>query len=325
MSPPNRWPDPAATIKAIQPVIVNPSIVKIKLFRQPRLAKALERAEPRREIAEPVTYTAGMHANLALSLSALLSLLPVAILVARGNGERNRLFWLLLWVAVAGPLVVAIDLLWQGWLTGLSAALWTSIAASLVVFLVVCIVTKHGWRLTPLLFPYLLLFGIGATLADRLPERRLASMASPAWLDAHIVLSIATYALLTLAAVAALAVFIQEAALKRPWLGRLGARLPSIADTENLQMKLLTATAVVLGFGLLTGIINQYQVSGAPLAFNHKTLLALFGFATIAMLLAMHYRTGLRGRRAARYILIAYLLVTLAYPGVKFVTNVLLA
>ena len=31
------------------------------------------------------------------------------------------------------------------------------------------------------------------------------------------------------------------------------------------------------------------------------------------------------GRRAARYVLVAYLLLTLGYPGVKFVTDVLLA
>ena len=46
---------------------------------------------------------------------------------------------------------------------------------------------------------------------------------------------------------------------------------------------------------------------------------------TIGGLLLVHYRTGLRGRRAARWVLVAYLLLTLAYVGVKFVTDVLLA
>jgi len=32
-----------------------------------------------------------------------------------------------------------------------------------------------------------------------------------------------------------------------------------------------------------------------------------------------------RGRQAARGILLAYLLLTLAYPGVKFVTDVLMS
>ena len=36
-------------------------------------------------------------------------------------------------------------------------------------------------------------------------------------------------------------------------------------------------------------------------------------------------RRGVRGRRAARVVLLAYLLMTLGYPGVKFVTDVLMA
>ena len=47
-------------------------------------------------------------------------------------------------------------------------------------------------------------------------------------------------------------------------------------------------------------------------------------FAVIVVLWLVHVRTGIRGRRAARYILAAYLLITLAYPGVKFVTDVII-
>jgi ABC-type uncharacterized transport system permease subunit len=45
----------------------------------------------------------------------------------------------------------------------------------------------------------------------------------------------------------------------------------------------------------------------------------------LLVLLWAHHRTGMRGRRAARGVLLAWLLLTLAYPGVKFVTDVLLA
>jgi ABC-type uncharacterized transport system permease subunit len=41
--------------------------------------------------------------------------------------------------------------------------------------------------------------------------------------------------------------------------------------------------------------------------------------------LAAHFWIGIRGRRAARIVLLAYLLITLAYPGVKFVTDVVLS
>jgi ABC-type uncharacterized transport system permease subunit len=54
-------------------------------------------------------------------------------------------------------------------------------------------------------------------------------------------------------------------------------------------------------------------------------LLAIAAFLVLAGLLLAQRRWGLRGRRAARYVLVVYLLLTLAYPGVKFVTDVILA
>jgi ABC-type uncharacterized transport system permease subunit len=60
------------------------------------------------------------------------------------------------------------------------------------------------------------------------------------------------------------------------------------------------------------------------LRLDHKTVLVLATFVVIVALLWLHFRRGLSGRRAARYILVAYLLLTLGYPGVKFVTDVLI-
>jgi ABC-type uncharacterized transport system permease subunit len=57
---------------------------------------------------------------------------------------------------------------------------------------------------------------------------------------------------------------------------------------------------------------------------DHKTLLSLVAFGLISALLLGHRVCGVRGRVAARVVMIAYLLLTLAFPGVKFVTQVLL-
>jgi ABC-type uncharacterized transport system permease subunit len=52
--------------------------------------------------------------------------------------------------------------------------------------------------------------------------------------------------------------------------------------------------------------------------------LSLTAFVVILGLLLAHHISGLRGRSAARFVLLAYLLMTLGYPGVKFVTDILL-
>ena len=106
---------------------------------------------------------------------------------------------------------------------------------------------------------------------------------------------------------------------------KLTALLPSVSEGETLQVRLLTASAVVLGMGLATGMVIEVLDHGVILEFSHKILLSLLSFALIVALLIVHRVTGLAGRRAARYLLVAYLLLTLGYPGVKFVTDVIIA
>lgn len=98
-----------------------------------------------------------------------------------------------------------------------------------------------------------------------------------------------------------------------------------MADAERIELGLLLAAEIVLGLGILTGMGTQYFTRGVVLTFDHKTVLTIVAFLVIGLLLWSHHRVGLRGRRAARLVLVGYLLVTLGYPGVKFVTDVLLA
>jgi ABC-type uncharacterized transport system permease subunit len=68
----------------------------------------------------------------------------------------------------------------------------------------------------------------------------------------------------------------------------------------------------------------EHFIGGRLLPLDHKTLFSLAAFAVIGGLLLARYRQGIRGRRLTRLALLAWLLLTLAYPGVKFVTDVLL-
>jgi len=145
------------------------------------------------------------------------------------------------------------------------------------------------------------------------------------WLYAHIVFGIATYALLTIGAVAGLAVFLQERALKAKRPTSLTRLLPAVAESEALELGLLAAAEGVLALGLLSGMAEEHFLGSALLPFDHKTLLSLAAFLVLGGLLLARGIYGLRGRRVARLALLAYLLLALAYPGVKFVTDVLMA
>lgn len=265
-----------------------------------------------------------MPSGLIISVSALVALLPAALLPLRRDHARDAAFWVLLAVAVAGPMVVVYALFAAGWRTGLSSALWLTIVVSLLVYAVVAARTRAAWRLAPLLMPYLILFGILATVWQNQPERPLLAADLSPWTWLHIGLALITYGLLTIGAVAGLAVFLQERALKAKRPTALTHMLPSVSDGEALQARLLASGATVLAFGLLSGMAAQFFIDGTPVHFDHKTVLSLMTFAVLLALLIAHYRTGIRGRRVARIVLVAYLLITLAYPGVKFVTDVIL-
>jgi ABC-type uncharacterized transport system permease subunit len=258
------------------------------------------------------------------SLTALICLLPALLLRFRPQQSRDWPFWGALVVAFAGPGVLAFALLWGHWVTGLAPALWVSLTVTVAAFALVSALLANAWRLLPLLSPYLLLVGLIATVWQQAMGHTLAESEPGAWLGLHIFVGVATYALLTLAAVASLAAFLRERALKRKTQTALTSQLPSVTDAERLATSLLVVGEVVLGLGLGTGMAVEWFDSGTLIVWDHKNLLSVLAFVLIGLLLYAIRHCGVRGRLAARIILVAWLLLTLAYPGVKFVTGVLI-
>ncbi|MEX2614717.1 MAG: cytochrome c biogenesis protein CcsA [Alphaproteobacteria bacterium] len=261
---------------------------------------------------------------LLFSVLALFSLIPAAFVAWRRGAVRDSLFWSVTGLALIGPAAWCVAQLSGSWHTDLSSALWITVAASMALYAAMAVWTRAIWRLAPLLLPYLCVVALIATVWGQAPGRPLPSDTPATWVEVHIVFAVLTYSLLTISAVAGVAVLLQERALKTKRPTRLTALLPSVVEAESMQVRLLGATEIVLGFGLLTGVATQVVETGGVLEFNHKTVLSLVAFVVIGVLLAAHFRTGIRGRRASRLVLLAYLLLTLGYPGVKFVTDILL-
>ncbi len=268
-----------------------------------------------------------MSDTFLLNLSALIAVLPLAVTSTRAPAGKTAKFWLLMVVAIVGPGLLLIIGSQDGWHTDLSTALWITVTASLVLFAAISAVTGEMWRLGALFAPYMFLLASGAVVWTYLSSAQ--STAHPeiisGWVTMHIVVSVATYALVTLAAVAGLAAALQARALKAktqtPWI----RHLPSLADCDHLVMRLLITGEAVLAIGMISGMALQYSETQTVIALNHKSILALAAFVVIGCLLAAHFKSGLRGRKAARVVLFVYLLLTLSYPGVKIVTDVILA
>jgi len=264
-----------------------------------------------------------MTAFTLFSLSAIIAILPSALLPLRRDHGRDVLFWLLLAVAVMGPLAWVLVSLGGVWRTDLSMTLWVTVAATMTLFAATAAVARESWRLTPLVSLYMAALAIVATVWGHAPMKTLGAPPG-GWVVVHIVVAVATYALVTVAAVSALAAFLQDRALKLKRPTAMTRVLPSVADCEDLLVRLLVLGEIVLAIGLMTGMAVQMRETGHLLKFDHKTVLTVAAFAVIGGLLIAHFKTGLRGRMAARIVLLGYLLLTLGYPGVKFVTDVMM-
>lgn len=261
---------------------------------------------------------------LGFDLVALACLLPVALLRWRTNDARDVWFFGALTLATAGPLLNAAMQFAGPWPTSFAASLWLIVAVTMILFWGLIVVEKPSWRLTPILVAVLFLFGLLATVWQSDRGRPLAPTVSAGWLDAHIVFALLTYGLITLGAIAGISVLVQEQALKSKRRGRLSRHLPAVADAERAEVRLLIGAELVLALGLLSGAGAQLLLAHSMMPLDHKIGFSLAAFVVLGAVLMMRWQAGMRGRRAARWALVAYLLLTLAYPGVKFVTDVLM-
>jgi ABC-type uncharacterized transport system permease subunit len=269
-----------------------------------------------------------MESPLPIAIAALLALVPLGVTAWRGLDGRAIVFWPALLVALAGTAALLGVEVRRGLPTGFADALWLSVAACLAVYALLAVFSRAGRRLAVFLVPFLLISGVIGTVwlggdgaeGGRVLRPEVASI----WVAIHVGASLATYALVALAAGAGIAILVQERAIKRKSKGALSARLPSVAACESLEVRLLIAAAVVLGAGIATGMAWSYLRGGPLVPVDHKSVLAVLAFGLIIAVLALHRLTGLRGRSAARWVLGASLAMILAYPGVKFVSEVLL-
>lgn len=273
-------------------------------------------------------YDDSMNGSTVFGIAALLTLLPAAAWPAPQQGETGRgegpVFWLLLGVAVVGPVSFQVSAGRGLWQSDFSSSLWTIVGSTIFIYFAICVISGSMRKLRPLLLPYLVVLSVIALFWSSVPDRVVAGSSMTVWLQLHIGVSLVTYALITVAATAALGVWLKERSLRSRKSSYLVAGLPAISDGEAAQLVLLTAAEIVLGLGLLSGMAVQFYVVGSFVALDHKTILSIAAFGVLSILLIIQRFSGMRGRAATRLVLIVYLLITLAFPGVKFVADVVL-
>lgn len=205
-----------------------------------------------------------------------------------------------------------------------SLALNSTEVASLISWIIALMTLVKAWnrpRFSVIAALLLLCVGIAAALTNE--GARIFSTSQSGWeLNAHILIAVLAYALVTVGASLSVAFYILDHRLRhyQP-LGWMKS-LPSIDALETSIFQSITAGFALLTLTLFSGFFFVRDLFAQHLI--HKVALSCVAWLVLGILLWGHWRLGWRGRIAARWILSCFVLLGLSYFGSKFVLEVML-
>ncbi len=141
-------------------------------------------------------------------------------------------------------------------------------------------------------------------------------------LDLHIAFSILAYSLLSIAAVQAVLLAVQEKHLRDRRPGGFIRALPPLETMESLLFQIIGLGFTLLTLALIKGFIFLDNIFAQHLV--HKTVLSLVAWGVFAILLWGRWRFGWRGRIAIRWTLAGFAILALGYFGSKLVLELIL-
>jgi len=214
--------------------------------------------------------------------------------------------------------------LFIGWALALSAAIWLGMV---VFWLESLLVRIDGLQL--LLLPAAT---IASGLAALFPQGQYVPHANDAWLRVHLLIALAAYGLITIAALHAMMMALLDRHLHRPLdapaersiVGRVLDSQPPLLVQEQLLFRIIWIGFIVLTLAVGTGSVASMKLTGKILPFDHKTVFTLLSWLTFGVLLAGRHVWGWRGRVALRWTLTGFGFLILAYTGSRFVLEMIL-
>jgi ABC-type uncharacterized transport system permease subunit len=138
----------------------------------------------------------------------------------------------------------------------------------------------------------------------------------------HVTVALIAFGVLSIAAVLAILLAVQERALRQRQFGPWLRALPPLTLTETLLFRLIGAGFVLLSLTLLTGALFVDNLFGQHLV--HKTVLSIVAWLVFSILLYGRWRHGWRGQRAVNLTLIGMAVLLLAFFGSKAVLELVL-
>lgn len=263
----------------------------------------------------------------SITLLSIVLYLATAFLLVRRlvSGSDAAKMVRLPYIALAsGAVILHASLLYADLITAEGLNLGFFNALSLVACLVALLVllTAFFQPIENLGIVVLPMAAIAILMDDLIPTRHILLSAQSTELEVHIVLSLLAYSLLTIAALQALLLALQDRQLRHKHPGGFMRSLPPMQTMETLLFQLITAGFILLGLALLTGALYLDDIFAQHLV--HKTVLSIVAWLVFAVLLFGRWKFGWRGRTAIRWTLGGFISLLLAYFGSKLVLELII-
>lgn len=141
-------------------------------------------------------------------------------------------------------------------------------------------------------------------------------------LEAHILISLFAYGLLSVGAIVAVYALMQDRRLRSGQLSTINQLFAPLETTERLLYGIAAVGFAALMLAVLSGFMFVDDLFAQHLV--HKTVLSILALALFGVLLAGRRFAGWRGRRAVYLYLWGFLILGLAYFGSRFILEEIL-
>lgn len=264
--------------------------------------------------------------TLGLVTAVLYSAATSSLLLRLKSLKSHRNLTLLL---TSSAVILHAYLLFSGMISDNHINLSITYAFSLVSLLVVALILASSLsqsrenqsleNLGIIVFP---IAAIASLVAGTNSSEHLIAITGSLPMQTHILLSILAYSLLTVAALQAIVVAVQDHYLRNHHPAGVLRILPPLTAMESMLFQLIIFGFILLSASLISGVLYLDDIFAQHLV--HKTVLSLLAWAVFAILIIGRYQSGWRGKTAIRWTLSGFFLLMLAYFGSKFVLEVIL-
>jgi len=101
-------------------------------------------------------------------------------------------------------------------------------------------------------------------------------------------------------------------------------QLPPLVTMEKVLFNMIGIGFVLLSIAVFSGVFFSQELFGRPLTFDHKTVLSILSWVLFGGVLFVHWKNGLRGSQALKWIIGSFAILLLSYIGSRFVLEVIL-